>query len=247
MEEKNKKFGLIGKKIGYSFSQSFFQKKFKKENILNCSYENFDIESIEDIKDVFDLKNIQGLNVTIPYKETIIKYLDNLDPISKKIGAVNTICFDKQRKTIGYNTDCYGFDVTLKPFIKKKIKKALILGTGGASKAVKYILDKYEIRTTFVSRTPVGSQISYNEIDKNILIKNKLIVNCTPIGTYPNVKESPNINYSLLSSNNILIDLIYNPIRTKFMEKGIKKGCLISNGEKMLINQAEKSWILWNK
>tara|TARA_B100000963_G_scaffold321654_1_gene305144 strand:+ start:60524 stop:61267 length:744 start_codon:yes stop_codon:yes gene_type:complete len=247
MEGKNKKFGLIGKKIGYSFSQSFFQKKFKNENILNCSYENFELKSIDEVNNIFNLKNIHGLNVTIPYKESIIKYLDDLDPISEKIGAVNTICFNKQRKTIGYNTDCHGFEVTLKPFIKKKINKALILGTGGASKAVKYVLGKYNIKTTLVSRSPVGSQISYNEINKNILIQNKMIINCTPVGTFPNIDEYPNINYSYLSKNNILIDLIYNPKKTKFIKKGLKKGCLISNGEKMLINQAEKSWILWNK
>ena len=247
MEEKIKKFGLIGKKIGYSFSKSFFQKKFKKENILNCSYENFDINSIKEVNNILDLKNIHGLNVTIPYKESIIEYLDDLDPISKKIGAVNTICFDNKRKTVGYNTDCYGFDVTLKPFIRKNINKAIILGTGGASKAVKYVLDKYNIKTTFVSRNPVGSQISYYEINKNILNKNKLIINCTPVGTFPDTSKSPNINYSFLSNNHILIDLIYNPTRTKFMENGFNKGCLVSNGEKMLLNQAEKSWILWNK
>ena len=121
MREKNKKFGLIGKKIGYSFSKSFFQKKFKKENILNCSYENFDIKSIKEVNAILDSKNIHGLNVTIPYKESIIEYLDDLDPISEKIGAVNTICFDNKRKTVGYNTDCYGFDITLKPFIRKNL------------------------------------------------------------------------------------------------------------------------------
>ena len=131
MGEKNKKFGLIGKKIGYSFSKSFFQKKFKKENILNCSYYNFDIKSIKEVNTILDSKNIHGLNVTIPYKESIIEYLDDLDPISEKIGAVNTICFENKRKTVGYNTDCYGFDVTIKPFIRKNINKALVLGTGG--------------------------------------------------------------------------------------------------------------------
>ena len=152
-----------------------------------------------------------------------------------------------KKKKIGYNTDCYGFDITLKPYIGKNVNKALVLGTGGASKAVKYVLEKYNIKTTFVSRTPVGSQISYYEINKNILTKNKLIINCTPVGTFPNTNESPKINYSFLSKNNILIDLIYNPKKTKFMEKGYNKGCQVSNGEKMLINQAEKSWILWNK
>ncbi len=239
-------YGLLGKNISYSFSESFFSKKFEKEN-KDCSYTNFDLKDITAVEEVIKNETVQGLNVTIPYKEEIISYLNELDPTAKEIGAVNVIKFDKNKKLIGYNSDYYGFTESLKPLLQKRpVQKALILGTGGASKAIAYALKKLNIEYTFVSRTPNTQELSYNQLDQNIINSNKLIINCTPLGTHPNVQNYPNIPYEYLSENHILYDLIYNPSETTFLRKGKEKGALISNGLQMLILQAERSWEIWN-
>ncbi len=238
-------YGLLGRNIGYSFSKNYFFKKFEKEN-LNCEYNNFDLKQIEALEQIVQNTNIKGLNVTIPYKEEVIPYLDNLDPIAKEIGAVNVIKFDQNHKTTGHNSDHYGFTESLKHLLNKHIKKALILGTGGASKAIAYALNKLDITYTFVSRNPDFNELNYSNLDEDILQEYKLIINCTPLGTHPNIENYPDLPYEYLTKNHVLYDLIYNPIETTFMKKGLEKGAKVSNGLNMLVLQAEKSWEIWN-
>ena len=242
----NNIYGLVGKNINYSFSKEYFLEKFKKEKISSCDYLNFDLEGIELIEDVFRMNSICGLNVTIPYKEKIIPFLDDLSPIAKEIGSVNTICI-KHSKRIGYNTDIYGFDKTLSEINIDKIEQALVLGTGGASKAIKYVLSKREIKYISVSRSKKENTILYKDLNFNLFNQNLLIINSTPLGTYPNIEECPDIPYNFLDSKHILYDLVYNPKETLFMKNGKEKGAKVINGLKMLEYQAEKSWELWSK
>ncbi len=248
MEEKKriKLYGLIGRNIDYSFSKDFFKEKFKKENILNSCYIDFDINKIDDFRKLLKKEKLSGLNVTIPYKRSIIQFLDEIDDDAKKIGAVNTLVFKKNRKITGYNTDCYGFEKALLETTKQKPKGALILGTGGASAAVSYVLNKIKIPFKLVSRKPKLNQIHYEELNNKIIKNNTLIINTTPLGTYPKIENCPNIPYSILNETHYLFDLIYNPKTTLFLKKGSEKGAKIQNGNRMLIYQAEKSWELWN-
>jgi len=239
------KYGLIGKSIDYSFSKKFFNQKFLNENLNNCSYENFDIDSIEELPKVLTDYSIKGLNVTIPYKESVIKFLNYVDPIAKKIGAVNTIKVDKKKSLIGYNTDYIGFKQSIEPCISNH-KKALILGTGGAAKAIVHALQTLKIKTSLVSREKNKDYINYEAISKKVINEHTIIINCTPLGTHPNTKDSPKIPYEYISYNHLCYDLIYNPIKTKFLTKCEKAGALIINGEKMLKNQATESWKIWN-
>jgi len=244
-----RKFGLIGKNIDYSFSREYFKNKFKDENIADTTYVNFDLEVIS----LFDIQtrqtpNLSGCNVTIPYKETIIPYLDKLNKTAKKIGAVNTIKISKKGKFIGYNTDYYGFKKTLEPHLKKHHKKALILGTGGASKAVAYALKQLNIKYSFVSRTiSKQSKYTYDILSIKSINKHTILINCTPLGTYPDIDACPNIPYGGITEKHILFDLIYNPEETTFLKLGKQQGATIINGYKMLELQAEKSWRIWNK
>lgn len=242
------KFGLVGKDIDYSFSRGYFAQKFEAEGLPH-SYVNFDLNHIEDITTVFEsTENLKGLNVTIPYKEAIIPYLDGLSKKAKAIGAVNTIRFTKTGKRIGYNTDCYGFKKALKPHLKNHHKKALILGTGGASKAVAYTLENLGIAFKYVSRTSKESNIiSYDSLSESIVKDHHIIINCTPLGTFPKVDDCPNIPYEGISENHILFDLIYNPEMTLFMQKGLQNNATVLNGLEMLKQQAEKSWNIWNR
>lgn len=240
------KFGLIGKNIGYSSSRTFFTEKFKQEN-LPYSYENFDIPAIEAFpKIVSETKDLKGLNVTIPYKETIIPYLDFLDEAAKEIGAVNTIKISENKKLTGYNTDHYGFQKSLEEFLPLQKKTALILGTGGAAKAVAYTLKNLGFQFEFISRKIATNTMKYDALDKTTIENHLLIINCTPLGTFPNVDDCPPIPYQFLSKNHMLFDLIYNPARTTFLKLGKQKGAKISNGLRMLELQAEKAWELWN-
>ena len=243
LENKNI-YGLIGKNINYSFSKAYFLKKFKKDQIIDSDYLNFDIETIDLIEDIFKTNKLSGLNVTIPYKEKIIPFIDELSPVAKEIGSVNTICFNNSKK-IGHNTDIFGFDKTLSEVNIDNIKHALVLGTGGASKAIRYVLSKRKINYTLVSRNKKEDSILYNDLDANLFNQNLLIINSTPLGTYPFIEEFPDIPYKYLDSKHILYDLVYNPIQTTFMKKGIEKGARVINGLKMLEYQAEKSWELW--
>ncbi len=240
-----KVYGLLGKHIGYSFSRGFFSDKFEKEN-LDCEYKNFDLKQIDEFKTIISEQNTAGLNVTIPYKEEVIAHLDELDPIAKEIGAVNVIKFKDDNQLVGYNSDYYGFSESLKPLLNPTIKKALILGTGGASKAIAYSLNRLEIDYTFVSRNPDFNELNYSDLDEDIIKEYKLIVNCTPLGTHPDIENYPNIPYEYITQNHVLYDLIYNPNETVFMKKGKEKGAKVSNGLQMLILQAEKAWEIWN-
>lgn len=245
-EKEQYRFGLIGKNISYSFSRGYFTEKFKNLGLKNYSYENFDLQKIEEFKSLAANKtDIKGCNVTIPYKESIIPFLDELHPKAKKIGAVNTIHFTKN-KLIGYNTDAYGFQKSIEPHIKKHHKKALILGTGGASKAVNYVLEEMGLECSFVSRSPKKHQFNYIDLTKEIFSKYLVIVNCTPLGTHPNIERKPSIPYHFLTKKHLLFDLIYNPKKTAFLASGEKYGAHICNGQDMLENQAEEAWSIWN-
>ncbi|HUM51695.1 MAG TPA: shikimate dehydrogenase [Chitinophagales bacterium] len=241
-----KQFGLIGYPLSHSFSKGYFAEKFAKENIVDCKYDVFPLEKIEDFDELCNThKNFVGLNVTIPYKEKIIPYLDDLDETAANIGAVNTIKFSNGKK-IGFNSDVYGFEMSLKPFLKPYHTQALILGTGGASKAVEYVLRKLGISFQYISRTKSEKSISYEEVNELIIHHSKLIINTTPIGMYPNVEDAPTIPYNFITDNHLLFDLIYNPEETLFLKKGKEKYAQTKNGLEMLYLQAERSWEIWN-
>ena len=245
MEKKKiRKLGLVGRGIKYSFSKKYFEKKFKNLNYNNFFYKNYDLKNLSEFKSILNDNDLIGLNVTIPYKEKIVPYIDKLTTNAEKIGAVNTIYFEN-KKIIGDNTDIIGFEIALKSFIKKKIYNAMILGTGGASKAINFVLKNNDINTLIVSRKPKKGQIHYKEINRDLLLRYPLIINCTPLGTAPRVNELPPLPYELINSDNYLFDLIYNPKITLFMKKGLNKGAKVTNGHKMLIAQAEASWKLW--
>ena len=242
--KKNKIYGLIGKNISYSFSREYFSNKFKTEKI-SSKYLNFDLIDVKQIYELTKEFNLSGLNVTIPYKESIIQYLDETDSKAKQIGAVNTIKF-LNNKMIGYNTDYIGFKKSLQNLSNINIpKNALILGTGGASKAIKFALSELGIDFKTVSRIKNNADYTYQEIDKYIIEK-KLIINCSPVGTFPNINDSPKIPYKYITSENFLYDLIYNPDKTLFLKKGDEIGCFTKNGIEMLKIQAEKAWRIWN-
>jgi len=241
------KFGLIGKDIDYSFSKGYFTKKFENE-ALPYTYQNFDIDSISEIEEIIkSTEHLRGLNVTIPYKEAVIPYLDELHKRAEKIGAVNTIKITKNGSLIGYNTDYYGFKKSLEPLLQSHHKKALILGTGGASKAVTNTLKKLGIIYHFVSRqSTIKNCFNYSSLTEDVIDNHEIIINCTPLGTYPNINEFPDIPYKAISSKHLLYDLIYNPSETTFLKKGKQRGAFIYNGKKMLKLQAEKAWKIWH-
>ena len=241
-----KQYGLIGYPLSHSFSKGYFAEKFAKENIVDCKYDVFPLEKIEDFVELCnDKKNLIGLNVTIPYKEKTIPFLDELDETAANIGAVNTVRFSNGKK-IGYNSDAYGFEMSLKPLLKSHHTQALILGTGGASKAVEYVLKKLGIAFQYVSRTKNDKAISYEELNESIIQHSKLIINTTPIGMYPNIDTAPDIPYNVLTEKHLLYDLVYNPEETLFLKKGKEKGAQTKNGLEMLYLQAERSWEIWN-
>lgn len=243
--KKSRKFGLIGKNIDYSFSKKYFSEKFKKEN-LDCTYSNFDIENISQIESILQKNWISGYNVTIPYKQDIIKFLDEIDEVAKAIGAVNTIK-KIDNKNIGFNTDCIGFEKSLIPLIEnKKPDSALILGGGGASKAVKYVLKKIKINYSTVSRKEGKSEFIYENLNDVIINRFKMIINCSPVGTFPNINKCPNIPYKHLTKEHVLYDLVYNPIESLFLRRGRELGCKTKNGLEMLEIQANESWRIWN-
>ena len=243
-----KRFGLLGRNISYSFSKGYFTEKFSNENFEGCTYENFDIQVItafpEIIRDNLELK---GLSVTIPYKETVIPFLDKLSKKAKKIGAVNTIKVSKKGKLKGYNTDYFGFKKSLKPLLNKSHERALILGTGGASKGVAFALDELKISYTFVSREAKENAISYEAINASTFENYQIIINSTPVGTSPNIDAFPLIPYEYFTEKHIAYDLIYNPEETQFLKKAKERGAKTKNGLDMLIFQAEKAWEIWNK
>jgi shikimate dehydrogenase len=245
-----KKFGLIGKTLTHSFSKQYFGEKFETENITDAQY---DLYELADSKEVLALieKNkgvLRGLNVTIPYKQDVLPFLSEIDPAAEKIGAVNVLKIADNGKIKGYNSDYYGFKKSLEKFTGNNLKncKALILGTGGASKAVRQALIDLDIPFQYVSRKKSVDILSYEELTHEIIKENKLIINCTPLGMHPNVNDCPTIPYEAISSEHFLYDLIYNPEETLFMKKGRDNGAKAIHGLEMLILQAEKSWEIWN-
>lgn len=247
-KEKSRLFGLLGRDISYSFSRGYFSKKFTQLNLENHNYVNFDLEKIEDFSRIFeDNEAVSGINVTIPYKEEVMPYLDKIDKTAKEIGAVNTIKITKRGNLKGYNSDVVGFENSIKPLFKKFHKKALILGTGGASKAIAYALNRNNIKYKYVSRNPKGkTQISYADLSKKIIEEYTVIINATPLGTSPDVDKCPAIPYQFITPKHLLYDLIYNPEISKFLAEGKQRGASIKNGHEMLELQAEESWRIWN-
>lgn len=245
---KRKRFGLLGRNINYSFSKGYFTEKFNTENFAGYTYENFDIPDIISFPEIIKKNpDLKGLNVTIPYKESVIPFLDKLSKKATKIGAVNTIKISKKGKLKGYNTDYYGFQKSLKPLLASHHKKALILGTGGASKGVAFALDELNIQYTFVSRDAKKNAIGYDQINAATFDNYQIIINSTPVGTSPNTDAFPLLPYDYFTAKHIAYDLIYNPAETQFLKKAKKQGAQIKNGLDMLIFQAEKAWKVWNK
>lgn len=241
-------FGLVGRDIGYSFSKDYFTNKFKSAGAEENVYQNFDIADISLFPQLIrNNPQLVGLNVTIPYKQKIIPYLDEISKNALQIGAVNTIRFTKQRKLKGYNTDWYGFMKSLRPLLKNNHQKALILGTGGASKAVAFALTKLGLLYTFVSRDHAENAIDYNRINATTFDNHQIIINCTPLGTHPNVDTFPPIPYEFFTSEHIAFDLIYNPAETYFLKMAKANGAVTKNGYEMLVLQAERAWKIWNK
>ncbi len=241
-------YGLIGYPLQHSFSKSYFTDKFKRENI-DASFINFEIDDLRGLPDILETyPQLAGLCVTIPYKQKIIDYLTDISPEAQQLGAVNSIKIThsaQETKLVGYNTDIYGFTKSLKDFIGDKKIRALILGTGGAAKAVAGGLAEMGVPFQMVSRQHLPNLLSYQDINQEMMNTHHLIVNCTPLGTFPKEHTFPPIPYDLLTTNHFLYDLVYNPEETVFLQKGKEQGAKIHNGLKMLHLQAEKSWEIW--
>ena len=245
------KYGLVGYPLTHSFSKKFFTEKFSVEKI-DAEYLNFEIDTIEKFPALPSTHtNLKGMNVTIPYKEQVIPYLDELDDAAREIGAVNTIRVERTENGVylkGFNTDVYGFSESLKPFLKPHHTKALVLGTGGASKGVVWALKQLNIEAKVVSRTPKNeSQIAYDQLDRATMEAYTLIINTTPLGTFPKVEGCPDIPFEFISEKHLLFDLVYNPEVTEFLRRGKEKGAAIKNGLEMLHLQALKAWEIWNR
>lgn len=248
-------YGLIGYPLSHSFSKKYFTEKFEKENITDAEYSLFPIESIEMLPDL--IKNdpfLGGLNITIPYKESVIPFLTEIDPVAKAIGAVNCIKIGQpgtgNEKLTGYNTDVFGFRQSIKPFIETQHERALILGTGGASKAVHHVLKEIGIDCYFVTREKEHNRpktFSYDELTDYIISAFKLIVNTTPLGMHPAINEFPQLPYGAISKGHLLYDLVYNPAETEFLKQGKQQGASVVNGLSMLHQQADEAWRIWNK
>jgi shikimate dehydrogenase len=245
-----RKYGLIGYPLGHSFSKKYFSGKFLNEHITDCSYENFSLVNLDMLPELIKKEtDLQGFNVTIPYKSEIFHFLDIIDPEAQKIGAVNVVKIRRasgQIKLYGYNSDITGIRETLLPVIDSNVRRAIVLGTGGSSKAVCYVLDKMGLDITSVSRNKKPGTVTYPEINSEMIHNAQLIINTTPLGMYPDVDGKPDIDYSSLGRKHILFDLVYNPEKTSFLTKGEEQGCTILSGITMLHSQAEKAWEIWN-
>lgn len=241
-------FGLVGKSLKHSFSKDYFENKFRNLGLADHSYFNFEIDNIEDVRKLIAKdSSLRGLNVTIPYKESVIPFLDSLSDEAKAIGAVNCIKIENG-KLQGYNTDVYGFSQSIKPFLDNNHERGLILGTGGASKAVAFALQKLGVQIYFVTsgEKKTTNTFFYNEVNELVMKAFKLVVNTTPLGTYPNVSECPPLPYEFISPQHLAYDLVYNPEKTLFLQKAGERGAITVNGLSMLQLQAEKSWEIWN-
>lgn len=245
-----RKFGLIGFPLGHSFSKEFFKEKFESEGITDCFYKNYPMESLEKLPEIIcNDTELCGLNVTIPHKTAVLRYVDYMEPAVKEIGAANVLKIRREKTKIhisAFNSDITGIRDSVSPYITGDVKKALILGTGGSSKSVAYALIKMGIEIIKVSRTKSPDALTYDEINSGIISGVDLIINATPLGMYPDIATKPAINYDLLNERHILFDLVYNPEITLFLKTGKEKGCRTISGLKMLYSQAEKSWEIWN-
>lgn len=244
-----KLYGLIGYPLGHSFSKKYFEEKFAREGLSNCAFELFPLKEIGEFKALLsEEESLHGIAVTIPYKEAVMQFLDEVDPAAQAIGAVNCIRFSKG-KLKGCNTDVIGFEQSLLPMLRPHHTKALILGSGGSSKAVKFALAKNNIEYKIVSRSPneQAAAISYKDLDAAIMADYHIIINCTPVGMYPDEHLSPEIPYGLITEKHLLYDLTYKPEKTRFLEQGEDRGASIKNGFEMLVLQAEENWKIWNE
>jgi shikimate dehydrogenase len=245
-----RKYGLIGYPLGHSFSQTYFTDKFLKEHITGCSYENFPIPDLKFLPRLLTREpHLQGLNVTIPFKSEILRYIKVLDPEAREIGAVNVLKIKRIESGIelhGFNSDVTGITDSLSPHLSGNVKNAIVMGTGGSSRAVCHVLKKLGMNIIQVSRYKKPGTLDYSELSSDILMNTGLIVNTTPLGMFPDTGSRPQINYSLLNENHILFDLVYNPEYTFFLRSGLERGCTVITGLKMLHSQAERAWQIWN-
>ena len=240
-------FGLIGYPLTHSFSKNYFAEKFKKEGIEDCRYENFQLENINDLpQTINENPDLQGLNITIPHKKSVLQFLDGSSELVKQTGACNCIKI-VDGKFIGYNTDVIGFEKSLLTKLKPEHKNALILGTGGAARAVEFVLKKNGISYKKVSRQSSANNFVYEQLTPGIVMESMLIINTTPMGMYPNTNEIPPLPYEAVTPKHFLFDLIYNPEKTSFLKQGEERGAVTQNGYEMLVYQAEESWIIWNQ
>jgi shikimate dehydrogenase len=245
-----RKFGLIGYPLGHSFSKKYFYEKFSVENIMDCVYDNYPIPCITQLPGLISSDpELEGLNVTIPYKTEVIKFLDRIDPEAKEVGAVNVLKIKRSKDKIflsGFNSDTYGIRETLLPFLSGNLANAIVLGTGGSSKAVCHVLKKINVKYTLISRDRKQGCMTYSDISPGMLNNTRLIINTTPLGMYPDINSKPDLKYDLLNEKHILFDLVYNPEITAFLKAGSERGCRTLTGLKMLHSQAERSWDIWN-
>jgi len=244
-------YGLIGYPLSHSFSRKYFLRKFEKENIHNSDFQLFQLKDLSGFRDfVLSQEGLKGLSVTIPYKKLVMNFLDEIDPVAEKIGAVNCIKIKGENNKLflkGFNTDVFGFETSIKPLLKPHHKKAMILGTGGASQAIAYVLDNLDIEYLFVSRSPSGCKhIRYEILNQQIISDFKLIINTTPVGMFPETEDKPSLPYEHITPEHLLFDLTYNPESTAFMKMGQLAGAVVKNGYEMLNQQAEKAWDIWN-
>ena len=242
-----KRFGLIGKKLGHSFSAKYFAEKFEREGLQGCDYSLYELPEIECVKEFMLMPDLVGFNVTIPYKQQIIPYLDALDAQAREVGAVNCVKIERDGRRVGYNTDVDGIRLSLDKLLgEEKVSAALILGTGGASQAVQYVLRERGINYKVVSREKGKADLTYDDLTQDVMATHRLIINASPVGMYPACENCPDIPYAMLSGSHYLFDLVYNPLTTRFMEIGAEQGAATLSGIDMLYAQAESAWRIWN-
>jgi len=245
-----RKFGLIGYPLGHSFSQKYFTEKFTRENLSDCVYQNYPLKDIDQLPELISGENdLYGLNVTIPHKTTVLKYIDTKESSIDQIGAVNVLKIKRKAgeiKIYGFNSDVAGIRGSVLPYLNDKVKKVLILGTGGSSRAVSYTMKMLGLSVTLVSRQKKDGVLCYQDLTRDLITRYHIIINTTPLGMYPDVMSMPDINYNFLGREHILFDIVYNPEYTAFLKKGQERGCRIITGLKMLHIQADRSWEIWN-
>ena len=243
-----KRFGLIGKKLGHSFSAKYFAEKFEREGLRDCDYSLYELPEIECVKEFMHTPDLVGFNVTIPYKQQIIPYLDALDAQACEVGAVNCVKIERDGRRVGYNTDVDGIRLSLDKLLgDEKVGSALVLGTGGASQAVQYVLRERGINYKVVSREKGKADLTFDDLTQDVIATHRLIINASPVGMYPACDNCPDIPYAMLSGSHFLFDLVYNPLTTRFMELGAEQGAATLSGIDMLYAQAESAWRIWNR